>query len=73
MDDHFTRESHGSYGTRAPMDYGSGGSGGALLFIVVLLGAVVLGSFFLGARDAPAPDGAMPTTPAAPMAPAPAE
>ncbi len=70
MDDRFTRESHGSYDARAPMDYGRGGSGGALLFIVVLLGAVVLGSFFIGASDAPVPEGALPT---APTAPAPAE
>lgn len=57
MDEHFTRESHGSYGSRAPMDYDTGGGAGAgLLFAVIVLGAIVLGTFFIGSGGAPAPE-----------------
>lgn len=65
MDD-LHRDSHGSYGGRAPMDYGAG-TGAGMLFVVMLLGAIVLASFFLGNGGGPA-TGATPMPPAAPAA-----
>jgi hypothetical protein len=72
MDDHLSRNSHGSYGGRAPLDYGVGGSGGTgLLIAVVVLGAIVVGSFFIGTGSGPSQDGG--TVPAVETgAPAPA-
>lgn len=58
MDEHLSRNSHGSYGGRAPLEYGAGGSGGTgLLIAVIVLGAIVLGSFFIGAGSEPEQDG----------------
>ena len=51
MDDRLTRESHGDYGSRPPLDYaGSGGTSIGVIFVILFLGAVVLGTTFIGAK-----------------------
>lgn len=65
MDDQYSRDSHGSYGSRAPMDYSSGGSGAGILFAVIVLGAIVLGSFFIGSGGDPATDAVIAPAPEA--------
>ena len=76
MDDQLQRGSHGSYGERAPLDYGNSGTGGGALIVIILLALIVLGALFFGpsgepGAEAPAADAVAPAAEtAAPAAPA---
>jgi hypothetical protein len=52
VDERITRDGHGDYYSRTPYDDAAmGGSGAGLLFAIMVIGAIVLGLFFLASGD----------------------
>ena len=70
MDDHLHRGSHGSYGERAPLDYGNSGARGGALIVIVLLALIVLGALFFGPSGEPGAEAPAGETVAPAQAPA---
>lgn len=52
VDERITRDGHGDYYSRTPFDDAAmGGSGASLLLAIMVIGAIVLGLFFLASGD----------------------